>query len=390
MCNQEDEKKGHFWVTQIPPAASICPNSVYFLKVGNRVSIYVSSATSQLLLASGPEVTIQSPNNTIAIQQNGQSFVIDINQLLLDNTIETLNIQLPDINLGDDESDILYAINNSPSFYIPSRHIPLIVTTQNVLTGESTPFVRIRKYLLNRLGRGTYGLEGTQILEADIQLIYSKELDIPLIASNVEYLNGSFTTVQQALDSLLYVVPNISGFSISPNIVEIGTTVSSIILNWVLNKTFTSLSINNGIGAIAPSLLTRTQNVSLIANTTFTITGGDGVNVDSESAGLSFRSRRWWGTNTSDTLTSADILALASGELSTNRQQIRTINGGGKYIWFAFPTSYGLPNFVVNGLPSTAFITSIISHTNASGNTQNYYVIRTTTVQNGTLTIQIL
>jgi len=211
------------------------------------------------------------------------------------------------------------------------------------------------------------------------------------VASNIEYLNGSITNVKEALDSLLYVAPDITGFSITPNLVEIGTIVNTITLNWNLNKIFTSLSINNGVGAITPNLLTLTLNsLSLSSNTTYTITGGDGTNNDSASATINFRSRRWWGTSVLDTFTGADILTLQNDELATNRQQTRAINGDGKYIWFAFPTSFGVPSFVVNGLPNSAFTISTVSHTNQSGNTQNYYVIRTNTVQNGTLTIQIL
>ena len=218
-----------------------------------------------------------------------------------------------------------------------------------------------------------------------------EEVEIITDASQITYINGSITTVQEALDSLLYVTPDITNFTITPSIVEIGTVVTNVTLNWNLNKTFTSLSINNGVGAIAPSLLTLAlSSLSLSSNTTYTITGGDGTNTDSASASLNFRSRRWWGTSALDTFTGADILDLQNSELATNRQQTRTINGGGNYIWFAFPTSFGVPSFVVNGLPNTAFTTSTVSHTNAAGNTQNYYVIRTNTVQNGTLTIQIL
>jgi hypothetical protein len=254
------------------------------------------------------------------------------------------------------------------------------------ITGTTTKVINISQALIDLINNSVQVGDNITDLLNDAGYITI----VDLIASNVGYINGSFTNVQQALDSLLYVIPNISGFSITPSVVEIGTTVSSVTLNWALNKIFTTLSINNGIGVIPPNLLTRTQNVSLTINTTFTITGGDGTSTDSENVSLLFRSKRWWGTNSSDTLTNTNVLTLANGELSTNRQQTRTINGGGQYIWFAFPTSYGLPNFVVNGLPSTAFATTTVSHTNASGNVQNYYVIRTTTVQNGTLTIQIL
>lgn len=210
-------------------------------------------------------------------------------------------------------------------------------------------------------------------------------------AENVSYSNGPFNTVAEALDSLLYIAPDITNFSVSPNIVEIGTTVSELTFSWNLNKIFTSLSINNGIGSVTPSLLTLdVEDLTLTSNTIFTITGGDGMNNDSASASLNFRSKRWWGTSPLSTLTGTDILNLQNSELATGRQQTRTINGGGNYIWFAFPTSFGLPSFVVNGLPNTAFTLQTVSHTNESGNTQNYYVIRTDTIQNGTLTIQVI
>jgi hypothetical protein len=230
--------------------------------------------------------------------------------------------------------------------------------------------------------------DGNQYVRQDGEWV---EVSIVTDASQIEYINGSITNVQEALDSLLYVTPDITNFTITPSIVEIGTVITNATLNWNLNKTFTSLSINNGVGVITPSLLTLAlSGLSLSSNTTYTITGGDGTNTDSASASLNFRSRRWWGTSALDTFTGADILDLQNSELATNRQQTRVINGSGNYIWFAFPTSFGIPTYNVNGLPNTAFTRTTVSHTNAAGNTQDYYVIRTNTVQNGTLTIQIL
>lgn len=242
---------------------------------------------------------------------------------------------------------------------------------------------------------GSYGLGGEIAEPSDFLLVEDNSTisiaPLNLIAANVQYNNGSITNVQEALDLLLYTAPDISNFNIAPSVVEIGVVVDEIDLSWSLNKPFTSLSINNGIGSIIPSLTSlNVTSLSLSGNTTYTITGGDGENTDSASATLNFRAKRWWGISPLSTFTGADILTLQNSELSTNRQQVRTFNGGGQYMWFAFPTSYGLPTFVVNGLPSTAFVTETVSHTNESGHTQNYYVIRTTTVQNGTLTTQIL
>jgi hypothetical protein len=242
---------------------------------------------------------------------------------------------------------------------------------------------------------GNYGAGGSLTVPSDFLLVEDNSnpntTPLELIAANVGYINGSITNVQQALDLLLYTAPDISNFNITPNVVEIGTTVTAVDLSWALNKVFTDLQIDNGVGVITPSLTSlNIPSLSLVANTTFTITGGDGTNTDAASATLNFRAKRWWGTSPLATFTGADILNLQNSELSTNRQQVRTFNGGGQYMWFAFPVSYGLPTFLVNGLPSTAYVTETVSHTNESGHTQNYYVTRTITVQNGTLTTQIL
>ena len=51
---------------------------------------------------------------------------------------------------------------------------------------------------------------------------------------------------------------------------------------------------------------------------------------------------------------------------------------------FAWPTSFGTPAFVVNGLPNTAFtlISSAFSFTNANGYVNTYDVWISNTAQN--------
>ena len=165
---------------------------------------------------------------------------------------------------------------------------------------------------------------------------------------------------------------------------EIGSTVSSVGLSWSINKTETSQSLNQGIGTLANGVRSYTYSIPITTNKTFTITVGDGTTTANASTSVVFYNRRWWGTSALSSLTGPQILGLASDELSTGRSKSMTLNGNGEYIYYAYPSAWGTATFTVNGLLNTAWTLSIVSHTNASGHTENYNVYRTNTIQNGT------
>lgn len=319
---------------------------------------------------------------TLTVTQNISKFNLTVTQ-----TNNVVELQ-PIINTSDSstfvETDPIFLASEAALFQSGDK--ANLDNQSGVNTGdETTNSIQTKRPLKTINNESLEGTGNIEITGVDVhnELTGRSEADCHPISA--------ITGLQAILDEILYVAPVISNFTASPNDVEIGTTITSITLNWNLNKTFTSLSINQGIGAITPSLTNFTHTpISLTSNTTYTITGGDGTNTTTANRSISFRARRWWGTSPLDTFNSSDILTLQNSELASNRQQTRTINGGGNYIWFAFPTSFGTPNFVVNGLPNTAFTTTTISHTNALGHTQNYFVIRTNTVQFGTLTIQLL
>lgn len=202
-------------------------------------------------------------------------------------------------------------------------------------------------------------------------------------ASDITYENNaSYDTVEEALDALFYVTPDVSGFSNNVGSVEIGSTITSVVLNWSLNKTMTSASINQSIGSVL-GVLTYTHSTSFTTDRTYTITVSDGTNSDSASTAIYFRSKRYWGTNANTSLDSTAILAL-SGELSTSKTKSWSQNGNGQYIYYVYPASFGTATFTVNGLLSTSWTLSVQSHTNASGYSSSYNVYRTNNVQNGT------
>lgn len=209
-------------------------------------------------------------------------------------------------------------------------------------------------------------------------------------ASQVSYINGSYTTVQQALDALLYVTPVINTFTNNIGTIELGNIINSVDLTWTINKNVTSQSLNQGIGSISSSLRSYSQTgLTMTSTTTYTLTVGDGTNNVSKSTTVSFQEKRYWGVSPNTTLNNAQILALSS-EFATSRVMTKTLDAtGGNYLYFASPVSFGVGTFTVGGLVTT-FQQSTISFTNASGYIDNYYLYRSTNLQNGSsITVQI-
>ena len=199
--------------------------------------------------------------------------------------------------------------------------------------------------------------------------------------------------LQEAVDALAYVAPQVTSFTNSVNTVEMGSTVSSVTFNWAVNKTVASQSIDQSVGSISPPTTTKTKTgLSIASATTFTLTVDDGTSYAGHQATrttvISFLNSFYWGISAAADLAStpAVILTLAHADLATSRAKSVTIDGGGKFIYFCYPSIWGAAAFTVNGLPNTAWTPSVVqSFTNGSGcSVYDYNVYRSNTVQNGT------
>jgi hypothetical protein len=190
--------------------------------------------------------------------------------------------------------------------------------------------------------------------------------------------------MQEALDLLLYITPEVTSLTNTVGTVEVGQTVDDLTLNWVINKTITTQSFDQGIGSIDPSLRTLPlTSLGLVSTTTFTLTIGDGQNNANKSTSVLFRHKRYWGTSDQTVLSDPEILAL-SNEFSTSRAQTRTFDcSGGKYFYICYPASWGAATFKVGGLAFTDMLLSQQNFVNASGHTESYYIYRPNNLQTG-------
>lgn len=156
---------------------------------------------------------------------------------------------------------------------------------------------------------------------------------------------------------------------------------------------------------------------------TFNMSVGDGISVTNASTTLTWMNRRYWGfvdlsvignpdltlnpglsSSVAAVVTDIVLLSLTGAnansqafgnELSTTKSKTYTgINGAGKHLVFAWPSSVSspyTPTFTVNGLPNTAFtkIRSNSPFVNQYGFTTNYEVWVSNTLQNSPLNIVI-
>ena len=207
-------------------------------------------------------------------------------------------------------------------------------------------------------------------------------------AEEVAYNNGGYTNVQEALDALLYVEPNVTSFT-GGGTYEIGTKISTINFAWAVNKEIVSQSINNGVGAIEPATeraITKNFDTPITTNTTFTLTVADDKGTqDTATTSLAFRYSRYWGVSAETQLDNDAILNQLSSELCTSRKQTKVFDcSGGKYFYLVIPTEYvnGIA-FKVGGLSFSDMQISTMDVTNASGHKANYTIYRSGNIQTG-------
>jgi hypothetical protein len=184
----------------------------------------------------------------------------------------------------------------------------------------------------------------------------------------------------------------------------------SVDLNWSVTRPvacteISAITVNGLSQTVNPIGEGQSQNGTLTGqsltrntNTTYSISvvANDGKS-GTASTTINWYWAKYWGafastlppTNSGFSITDADILALTgagSGTgyalASTRTGNYNGINGAGKYLVFAFPSSWGIPQFVINGLISTAW-TKVRDNAfiNASGGSTTYQVWVSNTTQ---------
>ena len=204
--------------------------------------------------------------------------------------------------------------------------------------------------------------------------------------------------VDVLLDQLLFVTLVISGFAPTPSttVFEKGIAIASMNLLWTLNKTPLTQVLsapNSTPPTLTPSDRTATLPFSPSNTTNFNIdlTVTDSAGAKIGTINVTIVNKIHWGVDIiPGAFNDAFILGLSNNNLQAARATtFLTTAVALEYTWFAVASALGTPTFKSGGFTVDMQKEATISHTNASGSTENYDIWRTANAELGTLTFDI-
>lgn len=221
----------------------------------------------------------------------------------------------------------------------------------------------------------------------------------PITLQNTDLYGKTFggKTVVEFLEGFFPSEPPVISMSVSNALREYGSSNTGVLTWSVVKKTnpITNIQVSGEVIAPTGNNQNGTKNITTLANTntSYTASCSDGTKGTNVTVTITYQSKRRWGKIAKDginqAITDADILALTGAgvgtgsEFATNRvKNYNGITGGGQYLVFAFPTSFGTPTFKINGLTNNAFtkVRSNSPFVNGLGYSENIDVWVTNTI----------
>ncbi len=226
--------------------------------------------------------------------------------------------------------------------------------------------------------------------------------NISLDASKIPYGDS---TVKAVLDDLNYVKVQINSMSNNVNTAEKGAKVRAVTVSWALNNAVITGAALNGTALTEtewkagkkdfsyPEPAERETDTAITANTTFTLVATDNRDATaSRSTSISFKNGKYYGVGNpadEDAINNDFIKGLTKSLVDNFRGDFTVNATDGKYIFFAFPSSFGTPAFVVGGFEGGFAKVKTFDFTNASGFTESYDVYQSANANLGQTTVTV-
>lgn len=179
-------------------------------------------------------------------------------------------------------------------------------------------------------------------------------------------------------------------FSVTPNIVEIGSVINSITLKWDINFRVLAKQYLNDVEISDITKRSRTLDGPFTSSQTYTLkVEDDNGNSDIKTIDLKFLNNIYYGTEKLHDINSSFINSLNS-VLTENRQKgFTVVSRNQEYIYIALPTRFGDPTFTITTEEADFELITKFDHENSSGYVEEYAVYRTTNVHLGQTTVRL-
>jgi hypothetical protein len=162
-----------------------------------------------------------------------------------------------------------------------------------------------------------------------------------------------------------------------------GTDVTS-------SSTITVTASGSVTGSLSSDKKTWTPSTNISSNTSVAVKATYGSQNATKTVNYTFKYKKYWGTSTSTSLTSSQVIALAGSTWADSKAMGATTFDctGGKYVYYVIPDVLGTPEFWVGGLKNTDISVGNITVTNASGGSARYLIMRLANIQTGVLSVE--
>ena len=182
----------------------------------------------------------------------------------------------------------------------------------------------------------------------------------------------------------------VTNFSVTPNIVEIGSVINSIALKWDTNFRVLTRQYLNDVEIPDITKRSRTLDGPFTSSQTYTLrVEGDDGNSDIKTTELKFLNNIYYGTEKLHDINSSFINSL-SRVLTENKQKgFTVVSREQEYIYIALPVRFGEPKFTIISEEADFELITKFDHENSSGYVEEYAVYRTTNVHLGQTTIRL-
>jgi len=192
--------------------------------------------------------------------------------------------------------------------------------------------------------------------------------------------------IEDRLAEALYIPIEINSFSSSITSAEIGSNITSVTLDWSLNKPASSVKIDGNVIQTAGTTGSITlTNLNIKNDKTWTLTAEDEKGTATiKTTSVTFLNRAYWGTAIEFTTE-----AMSSALASSKEQTFTVTANSGEYIWYAIPSRMGACSFNVGGFGGGFTLVNTINITNGSGYSESYYIYRSDNASLGSTTITV-
>lgn len=221
-----------------------------------------------------------------------------------------------------------------------------------------------------------------------------------------EQIDAALVDIEAQLADLLYKEIVISSFTIDSIVavssgstvntkspIELGSTVTSVSLNWQTNKTPETITLDGVL--IDSSATSYIYNDLNLTNTkTYNLKVTDEKGEFQKSTDLIFCNRVCYGVAPMpETINSDFVMSLPTKNLTTSKVNsgVKYNAGVGQYLWYCVPARMGTCTFIdlESQLGAGLSLVETINVKNSSGYEENYYVYRSDYAGLGSLTIKV-